>query len=42
MQAKKQVVPLHAQDKLTFLLSLVPYLVDRERVSVTEAATISG
>jgi len=42
MQAKKQVVPLHAQDKLTFLLSLVPYLVDRERVSVTEAATHFG
>ncbi|MFZ7088751.1 helix-turn-helix transcriptional regulator [Curtobacterium sp. RRHDQ10] len=30
--------PLQAQDKLAFLLSLVPYLIDRERVSVDEAA----
>lgn len=30
--------PMHAQDKLTFLLSLVPYLIDRDRVSVAEAA----
>jgi proteasome accessory factor C len=30
--------PLQAQDKLAFLLALVPYLIDRERVSVTEAA----
>ena len=30
--------PLHAQDKLTFLLSLVPYLIDHESVSVAEAA----
>ncbi|MEA9983777.1 MULTISPECIES: helix-turn-helix transcriptional regulator [Subtercola] len=27
-----------AQDKLAFLLALVPYLLDRDRVSVTEAA----
>jgi proteasome accessory factor C len=31
-----------AQDKLTFLLSLVPYLVERDRVSVTEAARHFG
>lgn len=30
--------PLQARDKLTFLLSLVPYLMDRDRVSVSEAA----
>ena len=42
MPAKKPTVPLQAQDKLTFLLSLVPYLVERERVSVTEAATHFG
>ncbi|RFA21210.1 helix-turn-helix transcriptional regulator [Subtercola boreus] len=29
---------VHAQDKLAFLLALVPYLLDRDRVSVTEAA----
>ncbi|MCU1480800.1 MAG: DeoR family transcriptional regulator [Subtercola sp.] len=29
---------VHAQDKLAFLLSLVPYLLDRERVTVGEAA----
>jgi proteasome accessory factor C len=34
--------PLHAQDKLTFLLALVPFLVDRERTSVTEAAEHFG
>jgi proteasome accessory factor C len=34
--------PLHARDKLTFLLSLVPYLIDRDRVSVGEAATHFG
>jgi len=32
----------HAQDKLTFLLSLVPYLMDHERVSVAEAAAHFG
>jgi proteasome accessory factor C len=34
--------PLQAQDKLTFLLSLVPYLMDHDRVSVTEAAAHFG
>ena len=33
---------LHAPDKLAFLLSLVPYLMDRERVSVAEAAAHFG
>ena len=30
--------PLQAQDKLTFLLALVPYLLERDRVGVAEAA----
>ncbi|WP_294179100.1 YafY family protein [uncultured Schumannella sp.] len=34
--------PLLARDKLTFLLSFVPWLVDHERVSVTEAAEHFG
>jgi proteasome accessory factor C len=34
--------PLQAQDKLTFLLSLVPYLMDHDRVSVAEVATHFG
>lgn len=34
--------PLQAQDKLAFLLSLVPYLIDRERVSVADAARHFG
>jgi proteasome accessory factor C len=34
--------PLHARDKLTFLLSLVPYLMDRDRVSVQVAAEHFG
>lgn len=34
--------PRHAQDKLAFLLSLVPYLMDHDRVSVTEVATHFG
>lgn len=34
--------PLQAQDKLTFLLSLVPYLIERDRVSVAEAAAHFG
>src|SRR4051812_4965179 len=39
MPAKKpSSSPLQAQDKLTFLLSLVPYLVERDRVSVAEVA----
>ena len=33
---------LHATDKLAFLLSLVPYLIDRERVGVAEAAEHFG
>ncbi|MBD8703548.1 YafY family protein [Frigoribacterium sp. CFBP 13712] len=33
---------LHATDKLAFLLSLVPYLIDRGRVSVAEAAEHFG
>lgn len=32
----------HARDKLTFLLSLVPYLMDHDRVSVQEAARQFG
>lgn len=34
--------PRHAQDKLAFLLSLVPYLMDHDRVSVGEAAKHFG
>lgn len=34
--------PRHAQDKLAFLLSLVPYLMDHDRVSVAAAATHFG
>ncbi len=34
--------PRHAQDKLAFLLSLVPYLMDHDRVSVGEAAKNFG
>ncbi|MFC6355614.1 helix-turn-helix transcriptional regulator [Luethyella okanaganae] len=34
--------PLHAQDKLAFLLALVPYLMDHDRVSVGEAAEHFG
>ena len=37
--SRKTGQPRHAQDKLAFLLSLVPYLMDRDRVSVAEAAT---
>ena len=37
--AKKQQAPLQAQDKLTFLLALVPYLLERDRVSVAEVAS---
>ena len=39
---KKAVAPLQAQDKLTFLLSLVPYLLERDRVGVDEAAAHFG
>ncbi|HEY5223995.1 MAG TPA: WYL domain-containing protein [Microbacteriaceae bacterium] len=34
--------PMQAQDKLAFLLSLVPYLMDQGRVSVTDAAEHFG
>ncbi|MDZ4046026.1 MAG: WYL domain-containing protein [Rhodoglobus sp.] len=34
--------PQRAQDKLAFLLSLVPYLMDHDRVSVTEVAEHFG
>jgi proteasome accessory factor C len=34
--------PRQAQDKLAFLLSLVPYLMDHDRVTVTEAAAHFG
>jgi proteasome accessory factor C len=34
--------PLQARDKLAFLLSLVPYLMDHDRVTVTEAAAHFG
>jgi proteasome accessory factor C len=34
--------PIQARDKLAFLLSLVPYLMDRDRVSVAEAAEHFG
>lgn len=34
--------PMRAQDKLAFLLSLVPYLIDRDRVSVAEVAAHFG
>lgn len=34
--------PFQARDKLTFLLSLVPYLMDRDRVSVQTAAEHFG
>jgi proteasome accessory factor C len=39
--AKRPSTP-RAQDKLIFLLSLVPYLIDRERVTVDEAARHFG
>jgi len=34
--------PRHAQDKLAFLLALVPYLMDHDRVSVDDAAAHFG
>ena len=34
--------PQKAQDKLAFLLSLVPYLMDHDRVSVADAAAHFG
>jgi len=41
MASRKKPV-LMAQDKLAFLLSLVPYLMDHDRVSVAEVATHFG
>ncbi|TQO18694.1 proteasome accessory factor C [Rhodoglobus vestalii] len=38
----KKIHPLRAQDKLVYLLALVPYLMDRDRVSVAEAAAHFG
>lgn len=38
----KKVQPLRAQDKLVYLLALVPYLMDHDRVSVSEAAAHFG
>ncbi len=38
----EKLPPQRAQDKLAFLLSLVPYLIDRDRVSVGEAARHFG
>ena len=37
-----KVPPMQAADKLTFLLSLVPFLIERGTVSVAEAATHFG
>lgn len=42
MAKKTSTQPMHASDKLTFLLSLVPYLIERGRVSVSDAATHFG
>jgi proteasome accessory factor C len=39
---KKSIAPLQAQDKLTFLLALVPYLIDHNDVSVAEVAEHFG
>jgi len=40
--AERRKQPMQAQDKLAFLLALVPYLMDRDRVSVAEAAEHFG
>ncbi len=40
--AERRKAPMQAQDKLAFLLALVPYLMDRDRVSVAEAAEHFG
>ena len=42
MARAKKPKPMHAQEKLTFLLSLVPFLIERERVSVAEVAEHFG
>ncbi|MDQ1573665.1 MAG: proteasome accessory factor, partial [Actinomycetota bacterium] len=41
-EKKSRSTPLQAQDKLTFLLSLVPFLMDHDRISVTEVAEHFG
>jgi proteasome accessory factor C len=38
----KKAQPLRAQDKLVYLLALVPYLMDHDRVSVSDAAAHFG
>jgi len=38
MARVKKAKPMQAQEKLTFLLSLVPFLIERERVSVADVA----
>ncbi len=40
--ARKAQPPLQAQDKLTFLLSLVPFLMDHDRIGVAEVADHFG
>lgn len=40
--ANSDAAPLQARDKLTFLLSLVPYLIDHDRVSVGDTARHFG
>jgi proteasome accessory factor C len=40
--ARGKTPPLQAQDKLTFLLSLVPFLMDHDRISVAEVADHFG
>jgi len=40
--AERKTPPLQAQDKLTFLLSLVPFLMEHDRISVDEVATHFG
>jgi proteasome accessory factor C len=40
--SRSKTPPLQAQDKLTFLLSLVPFLMDHDRISVTEVAEHFG
>ncbi len=40
--ADRRTAPLHARDKLAFLLSLVPFLIEHESISVTDAAEHFG
>ncbi len=42
MSARLRSNPIGAPDKLTFLLSLVPYLMDQDNISVTEVAEHFG